>query len=191
MSRPATRTNRITLALIGLLLAVAGGLGLALSLGAFGTGRATRPVLDPEVDAFVGENAEWLAPLAAVLAVLLGLLALRWLLAQIRTDRLRTVDLDEGPQGRTRLAARGMTEAVVQELEQQPGVQRAGADLRGRPGAPVLDLDLVLDERVDVGQARRRVESTTVRHAREALGRPDLPVHLHLSLAPRVRRQLR
>ena len=191
MSRPVTRTNRVTLALLGLLLAVGGGLGLALSFGAFGSARATRPVLDPEVDAVTAQHAEWLAPLAALVVVLLGLLALRWLLAQVRTDRLRTVEVDSGPGGRTRLVARGLTDAVVAELEGQHGVQRAGARLNGRAADPALDLEVVLDERVDVGAARRRVEGTAVRHAREALGRPDLPVHLHLALAPRVRRQLR
>ena len=52
MSRRANVINRVVLTVLGLLLLAAGGLGLALSVGAFGAWRATYPVLPREVSTF-------------------------------------------------------------------------------------------------------------------------------------------
>lgn len=188
MNPVSSRVNRTLLTVLGLLLLVGAGLGLALSFGAFGSGRASRPVLDPEISSFADDNAAWFWPVVAAVTVLLGLLALRWLLSQLRSDKVGEMDLErDRSRGSTRVSSRAVTDAVTDELEGQRGVQGARAKFRGDDKEPDLDLKVSVDDTADLGQVRQRIETTTVPHTREALGRPDMPVHLTVELAPRQR----
>ena len=91
MRTGADTANRIMLFLLGLLLVAVGGLGLALSLGAFEDWRADSPVLGEEVHTFPDEQTWfWWAVVGA--ALLLALLALWWLLSQLRTNRVSRID---------------------------------------------------------------------------------------------------
>jgi hypothetical protein len=188
VSATGSRVNRTLLTLLGVLLAVGAGLGLALSFGAFGTGRASRPVLDPEISQFASDNAGWFWPVVAAITVLLGLLALKWLTAQLSGDKVGELDLErDRSRGSTRVSSRAVTDAVTAELEGQRGVQGACAKFRGDSREPDLDLTVSVDDSADLGTVRQRIESTTVQHARQALGRPDMRVRLHVELVPRQR----
>lgn len=185
------RGNRLVVALLGLLLAGAGGAALATALGAFGREAGDRPVLDPTVVAFAEDNG-WYWPAIGVAAALVALLSLRWLLAQARSDRVSTLPLSRDPRrGHTDLDAAALTGAVEDEIEVGHGVSRARAVLSGATTAPLLTLTVTLDGRVEVDEVHRRVVEGAVAHAREALAAPELPVRLELVLPRRVRRDVR
>ena len=175
MNPRADRGNRAVLIVIGLLLTAAGGLGLALSYGAFGLGRARQPVLTPATRDFVHRNHGWFWLAVAAAAVVLGLLALRWLLTQTGTDRV----------------ANALTAAVSGEIESYHGVRQAGARLLHDPRSPDLILSVAVNDRADLAALRRRIEEEAITHARRAVGREVLPVQLQLRLAPSPDRQLR
>jgi len=69
------------------------GFGLALSFGVFGTARANQPLLLPAARRFAHRNTGWFWLVLAAVVVVLALLALRWLLQQVGTDRVRELDL--------------------------------------------------------------------------------------------------
>jgi len=187
----ADRLNRTVLTLLGLLLTAAGVLGLALSYGAFGVGRARHRVLTPAVRDFAHRNHGWFWPVAAVAAVILALLALRWLLTQLGSDRVGELSLEPDTRtGGTTLQAGAVTSAVTEEVESYRGVHHASARLIGHPTNPDLILTVTADERTDLSALRARIEQQTIAHARQATGR-DLPVHLFLRLSTGGRRQLR
>ena len=192
MNGPADRGNRVVLTLLGLLLLAAGGLGLALSYDAFGAARAHQPLLPADFITFVDRNAAWLWPLAAVAAVVVGLLALRWLVRQFATARVRTLDLEPDPtDGATTVAASAVTDAVAEEIQGYRGVTRASARLVGDEHNHDLVLAVGVDERADLGALRRRIEEQAVGHTRQALGEPRLPVHLHIQLTTPPRQRVR
>ncbi|MGX5657710.1 alkaline shock response membrane anchor protein AmaP [Geodermatophilus nigrescens] len=190
-ARGVVRANRLVLALIGLLLAGAGGAALAAGLGAFGGGVADRPVLDGSVPRFAGAHG-WYWPVVAVGAGLVALLCLWWLLAQARSDRVSALPLSRDPRrGHTDLDAAALTGAVEDEVEGYRGVARARAVLSGAATAPALTLTVTLDGRVGPGELHPRVVRGAVAHARQALGRPDLPARVEFVLPRRPRRDVR
>ena len=79
--------------LLALLLLVGAGFGLALRFGVFGTARANQPLLLPAARRFAHRNTGWFWLVLAAVVVVLALLALRWLLQQVGTDRVRELDL--------------------------------------------------------------------------------------------------
>ncbi|SDQ85525.1 alkaline shock response membrane anchor protein AmaP [Quadrisphaera sp. DSM 44207] len=171
--------NRTLLALLALLLLAAGGLGLALGLGAFGARAAGGPVLwQPLRDLFSTQPWAWWA-LAAV-CLLVALLALRWLAAQLRTDRTSRIDLTEDERdGVTTLHAGAVADAVEHEVSAVRGVAGASASLHGE-GAHRLSLVVELSDRADLAAVRDHLEEQTVPHVRQALDDPDLPVDVQL-----------
>ena len=189
-ARGVVRANRVVLALLGLLLTAAGAAALAAGLGLFGARFSDRPVLDRPVASFVDASA-WFWPVVAVAGGLLALLCLWWLLAQARSDRVAEVPLARDPRrGDTELAAAALTDAVEDEVEGYRGVTRARAGLSGASTAPLLTLTVTLDGRVDAGELHRRIVDDAVAHARQALGKPDLPARVELVLPRRARRNV-
>ena len=93
MGSRADRLNRVLLTLLALVLLAAGTAGLLFGLGVFGQDRASSLVLSRDVVRFVREQAPWFWPLVAVLLAVVALLALRWLVQQVRTDRIGDLDL--------------------------------------------------------------------------------------------------
>jgi len=181
------RANRLLLLLLGLILLAGGLAGLLTGLEVFGSARADQPVFNRELVDFVDRNAGWFWPLVAVVAVILGLLALWWLLIQARGDRVSSLDLEtDRSHGRTRLAAGALTGALVDEIESYRGVARASGRLLGDGLAPRLSLRVALDGRVDAGDVLRRIESEALAHARSALAAERLPTRLELVVPRRA-----
>lgn len=192
MNPRADRGNRTVLTLLGLLFTAAGAVGLALSYGAFGAGRAQRRVLTTSIRDFAHRNAAWLWPVVAVVFMLLALLALRWLAAQLGSDRVGALPLERDTRaGATTLQAGAVTSAVTDEIESYRGVRRASARLIGNPAQPDLVLTVTADERADLGALRNRIEQHAIPHTRQATGRDALPVHLRLHLASGAGRRVR
>ncbi len=177
MSARVNGVNRTLTAFLGLLLLVAGGLGLAYSFGAFGTGE--RPLLPQPVRDYAGDQS-WFWWAVAGVCLLLALLGLWWLLAQLRTDRLSRVDLTtDDRDGLTTVHSGAVTDAVEAEVQGLRGVTGASAGLIERRGRR-LTLTVDLAEYADIADVRHAIEDRVVAHARQALDDPDLLVDVEL-----------
>lgn len=189
MSSRATTVNRTSLIILGLLLAVAGGLGLVLSSGGFGAQDASSAVL-PDQLRDVAADSWWFWPALAVLCLVVAVLGGRWLLAQVRTDRLGHLDFTDNPrEGTTTLDSAAITRAVAAEVEEIHGVTGAAAHLRARHG-PRVDLTVDLTRRADVAQVRDQLETEVVPRLRQALDNPELPVAIQLRPGKKTSRDL-
>jgi hypothetical protein len=176
MGTPADRLNRILLSLLGLLLLAGGVAGILAGTGVLGADVPDRRVLSGEFVDLVRENATWLWPAAALVGVLLALLALRWLLGQLRTDRIDELDLtDERNVGEVRLQAGALTDAVVDAVEDCPGVDSASARLIRRKRRETLLVHVRLADRADLAAARRTLAEGPLADLRSALGGTDWP----------------
>lgn len=176
------RVNRTVLFLLGLLLTVGSALGLAAGLGWLGTVRPTDPVVPAGAAAYVRDHA-WVWWAIFALCLLLAWLGLRWLLAQLRTDRVTRVDLTtQARQGLTIVHGGAVADAVSAQAAGVPGVTAATAYLHGAsPQRLHVAVDLL--DRADLAEVRRTLERDLVRDARTALDEPTLPVDIELRLA--------
>jgi hypothetical protein len=185
------RTNRAIIGLIGLLLLLAGVAALLAAFGVFGSTLKDEAVLSSRVDHFIAQHS-WFWPALAALTAIIALLALWWLIAQLRTNRLRNIDLrPSGRDGQTYLHGSAITDAIEEEVESYRGVSRAHARLSGTRTAPRLTLAVTLDGRVSAGEIRHRVEGQAIDHARGALGTDRLPTRVDLVLPRATQRDVR
>ncbi len=190
MTAPIDRVNRTLLALLGLLLTVAGLVGLALGFEVFGARRSEGSMLPGRLERFFQDHG-WAWLLVALAALVVALLALRWLLAQLHRQRVTEIPLERHQgSGATRLRAGAVTDALCQEVEGYRGVERADGRLIRDPQRPDLLLRVDLNERADIAALRRRIEGGAVAHARQALGVETLPTRLELRVARPPSRQL-
>lgn len=181
-NRPA-RLNRTLLALLGVILLLAGAFGLAFGLGLL---RALLPGLDPAVALLPAQLAapSWAAYVAIVVAVVIGLLCLRWLLAQaLRRPKTGTWRLpaDSG-RGSTHIDTDHAVDAVVADITGYPGVAKASAALTGPRAQPALHLVVHTETGTDVGPLRDRIASHALPRLRHALELDTLPAELLLRL---------
>jgi hypothetical protein len=180
----ADRSNRVLLLLFAILLIAAGAAGGAASVGAFGTAAPHTSLTDNRVSSYIGAQSLWFWPAAAGVALIVVLLALRWLLALLfSTDRSgdRTFPHDRSA-GRTTLHAGALTEAVTQEIESYPGVHSARARLIGDPDDADLVVTVTLEETTDLAALRQRIETGALTHARQATGNFSMPIQLDLKV---------
>lgn len=183
----ATRVNRVLLGLLGLLLLAAGLTGLATGLGLVGPDRVRDRVIDAAVTGATASG--WFRGGLALAAAVVAVLALLWLVSQLRTDRVRNLDLEpDRSRGRTLLHTRAVSDAVTDEVEAYRGVSGAHAHVHGDAANPELVLRTVLDGRVAARDVAERVASDAVPHTRHALDAPDLPVRVEMRLATRTHR---
>lgn len=175
----ANVVNRVVLTVLGLLLLAAGGLGLALGLGAFGESLADNPLLPEQVATFAdGRPWFWWAIAGALLVI--AVLALLWLLTQLRTDRMSRLDLTTNAQdGYTMLHASALTNAVEDEALGIPGVTNASGSVREHRGKHLF-LRVVHADSADIDAIRTRLENEVVAHLREGVGDPQFPVTIEL-----------
>ncbi|WP_049830321.1 alkaline shock response membrane anchor protein AmaP [Arthrobacter sp. RIT-PI-e] len=182
MRETAGALNRTWLAIIGILVLLLGAAGVLLASGlastlASGAGITTPAPADralPEnfQGVFVPDTA---AIIVAVVAIILGLLALGWLLAQIpRRNQARTFRLhaDDAADGRTTCEPRVVADAVESEVEQIHGVISAAVLLRGSASQPELTLDVKADQRADIRSIIEQVHTEVVPHLETALETP-------------------
>lgn len=175
------RLDRFLVLLFGVLLTAAGVLALLVGLGVFGSRLRAQPVLDNVAGDYVGRNSQWLWPVIALVGLLLGLLALRWLMKQLTPTAVRDLQLEQAAtDGHTDLSGSAVTSAVSQEIRDYRGVTGASARLTGEETDPQLVLRVQLDRRADVAAVRDRISEQAIAHARQALDNPELPVQLDL-----------
>lgn len=183
MSRTASyRTGdglaRGTVLTAGTLLTLAGGAALSRSLriwdqiaGAGSQDRSGLPVVRSDVSRFLADHGDVVWPVTAVVALLLAYLGYRLLRAELRTRpaKTRQVDLTDDPTtGVTRVASPLVTRAFVADLAALPGVEDAGAAMRGDPARPVVDVTLDVADDADLEQVLRDVEQGPLTSLREA-----------------------
>ncbi|MFD0776537.1 alkaline shock response membrane anchor protein AmaP [Streptomonospora algeriensis] len=181
-ARRTARGNRWGLALIGAVLAVAGVLGLLAGSGLLRQRFAgAEPAPWP---ADVGALSTLLPYALLVAAVLIGLLALRWMLVQGRSETVRRLAIEpESVGGTTEISASAAQDVFQDEVGAYPGVHRARARMTESARAPRLRLDLTVDDDADIAALWRRVRSDALEELRTALELDQLPAVMRLSTA--------
>ncbi|MET7772965.1 alkaline shock response membrane anchor protein AmaP [Nocardia sp. NPDC005366] len=176
INRPAL-LNRILLGTAGLLLIVAG-----VALIAAHDGRLPR--VDADSTLVPGDEAPptWVFWAVLAGAVVLGLLCLRWLLAQLfrmpksRTWRTRGAERA----GTTFLESATAAAPVATDIEAYDDVRSASAWLSGTRAAPQLHLVVTAQPSADIPALRRRILDHAVARMRQALEVEVIPVTLEL-----------
>jgi hypothetical protein len=180
-NRPA-RLNRTVLALLGLLCLAAGGVVLLIGTGLLGgllPVPADAPLLPP------GLVLPGWGPWAVVAAaIIVGLLALRWLIAQtIRgpasSDWQLSPDITTGT---THIDSDTAARPLADEIEDYPGVRSATARLTGPHQHPHLYLRVSADDHADISDLRRRIDDDAIPRLTQALNLPALTADMLLRL---------
>jgi hypothetical protein len=169
INRPA-RLNRTLLALTGLLLLAGGGFAVATHF------RWLR-VLDPSTQLIPAPDTPptWVFYVVAVVAVVVGLLAVRWLAAQVLRRPKTSVWQFAGTGGATRIDAGTATGPLTEEIGTYQGVHAAAATLAGSQDDPALYLTITAERDADLGELRQRVDEHALTRLREALDLNSLP----------------
>ncbi|WP_206305893.1 alkaline shock response membrane anchor protein AmaP [Streptomyces sp. RFCAC02] len=180
--------NRVLLALVGLLLVLAGLAGLATAAGVVPSGRPwpwhrTDDVILSHAERLHLRSQGWWWPVViAVLSVVL-LLALWWLFAQARRPRLGAVAVDTGDGGSAVLRGRALEEVIAAEAEALPGIDRARVTLIGRRAQPRLRVGLILAPQARPDEALTALRTVAIENARVSAGLRELPAEVRLRSA--------
>ena len=161
MYQTAARLNRAWLTVLGILLLLAGLVGVAIGTGLLARlGTATgvnlsRPGASNHLFGAATASAvalTWVVLLIALVGVVLALLGLAWLLAQIpRANEAKPFRLhDDARTGLTRVEASVLTDAVEAQVKALPGVHNASAVLRGSAAQPDLTLKVTASDLTDI-----------------------------------------
>lgn len=195
-ANPPARLNRTMLLVVGIVLLAAGAAGLLVGSG---LARPVLPGLDPAAPLLPAalDPPGWVPWAAIAAAVVVGLLALRWLLAQgRRRPRTSVWTLPSAPvagrdAGRTRMHSDQAAAALAADVEEYDGVRRAAAVLVGDRTRPQVHLDVTADASADLTALRTRITEHALPRMRTALGieggRADLVLRLAGDDAARTR----
>ena len=176
--------NRLVVGLVGLILVVVGGSVLAVGLGAhppswwIHDGR--HDVLLSRADRYRWRDEGWWWPVVIAVLAVCVLLALWWLVAQLRRHRLSEVLVDTGDGEGALLRGRALEGVLVSEAESLDGVERAGAVLTGRRSTPRVRAGLVLQPHAEPGAALQQFSEEALGHARDSAGLAALPAEVRL-----------
>ena len=187
MTRGVAAVNRVVALLVGLVLLAAGVAAVLWWSGLLGDWWSRTPTaLDPtQADQVVDRS--WFGGVATVGGVLLGLLALWWLLAHLRTPRVRTVSLDGSDgSGRLTLDASALAGHVAQEARRLPWVVGARAQLDRERGHDVLVSTLQVDPEADLPTLGQDVAALVAR-ARDVGSLRGMTARTHLAVRRRAR----
>ena len=188
MYRRTSRLNHVLLTLVGLVL-LAGGAYLVLRhLGRLGARQPAHDHVYDHSEAHWLHDHKWIWLVVAAVVIVIGLIAVRWLLVQVRLDRIRTlrIDRDLHAAGHTRMAADVLTDAIETDVLTYPGVTRVRAVLVGAVDAPEIVLRVQTRPLAELGTAFGRIVSDALPAARTALDAPDLPAQVHVVISGRT-----
>ena len=172
--------NRAWLAVIGLVVLLAGIVAALIALGLLariitaigirlGVPVTSSKVLGPGVGAFFDQ------PVAVgLLGVILGVIGLAWLMAQIpRTNAAKPFRLqDDAARGLTICRADVLTDAVEADAERLLGVADASAVLRGTARQPELTLKVTVNDRTDIQRLLHSLQTETAARLVSAMETP-------------------
>lgn len=188
MYRRTARTNRVVFALLGLLLLAVGGYLLVRHENRItASGQSAHERLYTRAQASWLHQHSWIWFAVAAAAVVVGLVALRWLLVQPRIDRVHRVYLDPDPDqaGRTAMSADVLTHAVENDITDYVGVARARALLVGAADTPELVLRVSANPLVDLSAIHRRIVGEALPAVRTSFDSELVPVQVHLLVVGR------
>jgi hypothetical protein len=176
--------NRVVLGVAGLVLLVAGGAVLAVGLGlnppSWWIHDGPHDVLLDGTERTRWEHHGWWWPtVLAVLAVLV-LLALWWLVANLRRHRLTEVLVDTGDGEGALLRGRALEGVLADDATELDGVSHAHVRLTGRRNAPETRVRLLLEPHVDPGTALSHLTAQALTHARNSAGLASLPAEVRM-----------
>ncbi|MFI1220500.1 MULTISPECIES: alkaline shock response membrane anchor protein AmaP [unclassified Streptomyces] len=176
--------NRVLLALAGLVLLLVGGAVLAAGLGASVPSWWPWDGKNDVLLSVAGrqrwrDEGWWWPTVIAVLAVLV-VLALWWLLAQLRRGRLADVLVDSGDGEGAQLRGRALENVLAGETSDLDGVARAQAMLTGRRTAPRARLRLLMEPHAAPLGTLNAVADGALAHARDSAGLDELPAEVRL-----------
>lgn len=169
------RANRVGLAIVGVLLLLAGAAAVARGLDLWPDllGAAQAPVTDQRTRDFVTER-DWFWPVVAAALIVIAVLALWWLLAQARTSRVTDLRLEtDVTRGATRMPARAIAGAVEEDLGRSPYLGRTRSTITGSGLDPRLWLATSVEPASDPEAVRARIHAAVDR-CRQALEAPAM-----------------
>lgn len=178
-NRPA-RLNRVVLAILGVLTLAAGVVVLLLGAGVLGA-------LVPAGAPILAANAAlqpWVPWAVTAGASIVALLSLRWLVAQA-IRRPGSSDWQLAPDtrhGSTHIDSDAAAEPLREEIADYPGVLSATAHLTGPRHYPQLHLRVTTDDRADITDLRRQIDTEAIPRLTQAMDLPALPADLLLRL---------
>lgn len=190
MRQTAGTLNRIWLTVLGILLLAA---GTALLLQASGTlhpllntAPAGASVVTVDLPAFLAPTG--VAALVLIIGVILGVLGLLWIIAQIpRKNTAGAYRLhDDGSQGFTLCDPSVLAAAVEKQINTLPGVVTAAALLRGTANAPDLTLKVTVNDRADIRDVIRGIQTSTLPELSRALEAPLQRSRLQIDVSGRT-----
>lgn len=176
----ADRTSRRVLTTVLVLVVIGAGLALAASFGAFGSSFANKSILSRDLLSDVERQARWIWLGIGVAALIISVLALRWLGRMIIPEpasedfhRSRTDD------GETTVVGANAVAAIVgSELAALAGVTDASARLA--PDGTTATAWIRLDDAVSVDDLSSAVAEQVLPRLRRCLGRDELSIDLEL-----------
>lgn len=179
----ADRANRVALIVFGLLALAAGAAGMTASVGGFGQAFSRRDLFDNAVSAYIGQH-QWVWYAAAGLGLIVVLAALAWIATLIlSTDRAGDLPIPAGRrEGTTILLPAALTGALAREIDSYHGVQAVNGRIIGDAHDPEIVVAVIASPTADLHALHERIETEALAHAREALGKPDLPIRLDLAV---------
>ncbi|MFF9006247.1 alkaline shock response membrane anchor protein AmaP [Streptomyces goshikiensis] len=172
--------NRILLGILGLLLLAA---GAVLLTGFRPLGGRHAPLLAARTRRlhWHAEGWWWWAVMAGLAVCVV--LALWWLLAQLRRSRLASVEVDTGDGAYAVLRGRALEAAVAAETGAVDGVASCRVALRGRRGSPSLRVAMELEPHAVPADALAALAGPVLTHARTSSGLPALPAEARLKVS--------
>ncbi|MFE2601244.1 alkaline shock response membrane anchor protein AmaP [Streptomyces sp. NPDC057617] len=179
--------NRVLLALIGLALLCAGGAVLARGLGwavpAWWPYHSPHDVLLSHANRGRYRSDAWFWPIVIGVLAVLVVLAVWWLLSQLRRARLAEVLVDSGDGQGALLRGRALESVLADEAESLDGVARANVRLTGRRSAPSARIRLLLEPHASPSESLNRLATETLARAKESSGLSALPAEVRLRAA--------
>ncbi|MBW1597568.1 alkaline shock response membrane anchor protein AmaP [Streptomyces sp. JJ38] len=121
----------------------------------------------------------WWPVVFTVLGALL-LVAVWWLLGQLRARRLGTLQVDSGDGAGARLRGSALAEVLAGEAESLPGVRDARVVLTGRRRAPRARVGLLVDADARPDHIVRELREGPLERARLSAGLAELPAEVRL-----------
>ena len=181
-NRPG-RLNRTVLAVLGLLLLLAGALVLIAGSGVTTSAPAGLPVAaDAPLLPPNPEPPAWLPWAGTAAAAVVGLAALRWLAAQaVRVPRGTNWQLADDPHtGATLLSTTTAAAPLAAEISTYPDVRAATARLAGVHQHPELHIRITVGDRASLTELRHRIDEVAIPRLIGALDLPALTADLLL-----------
>jgi len=178
----STASDRTLVLLSGLVLLAAGVLVVLLGQGTFGVNRAQRPVIDPQVSAWMSANATSTRWIAIGIGVVLLIVGLNWAVRSLRPEPRPDILLSDVPGQRLTVGHAAIADAVRGDAESIDGVSRARVRLVGDERRPALRMTLWLVEDADVRDVWAEVDGRVLARARQAFAVDALPTAVRIEL---------